>query len=64
MRGGEARAERRSGNGAEHIPCARWSGRYGVTEFIIGAYDLVSLHHARGACETLPILKIGSNLVQ
>jgi len=30
MRGSEARAERRSGNGAEHIPCARWSGRYGL----------------------------------
>src|SRR3989338_8292495 len=53
MRGGEARAERRSGNGAEHIPCARWSGCYGVTEFIIGAYDLVSLYHAHGACHII-----------
>jgi len=35
MRGGEARAERRSGNGAEHIPCARWSGCYGVTESVV-----------------------------
>jgi len=35
MHCGEARAERRSGNGAEHIPCARWSGRYGVTEFVV-----------------------------
>ena len=29
------RAERWSGSGAEHIPCARWSGRYGVTEFVV-----------------------------
>src|SRR3989338_1211105 len=35
----------------------RWRG-------VRRAYDLVSSHHALRACETLPILKIGSDLVK
>jgi len=52
MRGGEARAERnsRSGGTRSQRVLERMLSRDGIR---IGAYDYISHHHARGACDII-----------
>ena len=73
MRGGEARAERRSGSGGTlSYPTVWCSGRYGVTEFVVERTITfhITTRFARGTSfadvviADIAILKTGSDLVK